>query len=434
MTTLSFVDRLRTHLAALCRDRSANAMITFAILLVPIVGAVAAAVDYSRANSARTAMQAALDSTALALGKEYIDLTSSNVTKKAASYFKPMFNRAEAHGVNIGAKIDAVAESLTLTGDGVVDTTFARVLGIKKVKIAVTSTVIWGTNKKIEIALVLDNTGSMASSGKIDALKKATKDFLDAMKKVSKKTGDIKVAVVPFDTHVNIGTAFKTASWIDWSLFDGTVGSGSNWNGANNYGDADDDTRDDPDRVDKDSWTGCVVDRQQPYDVDDTPPSGNPATWYPAENCNLATVLPLTTDWNAAKSMLDKMKADGKTNLTIGLVWGWHALTPVQPLPQGSVPSKEIVKYMVFLTDGLNTQNRWTTKAVDIDARTKIVCDKIKKAGIQIYTIRVMEGNQSLLQSCASAPSMYYNVTQASQLQPVFAEIAKSLYQLRITK
>jgi hypothetical protein len=87
-----------------------------------------------------------------------------------------------------------------------------------------------------------------------------------------------------------------------------------------------------------------------------------------------------------------------------------------------------------FLTDGLNTQNRWTTKAVDIDARTKVVCDNIKKARIQIYTIRVMEGNQSLLQGCASAPSMYYNVTQASQLQPVFADIAKSLYQLRITK
>jgi len=88
----------------------------------------------------------------------------------------------------------------------------------------------------------------------------------------------------------------------------------------------------------------------------------------------------------------------------------------------------------VFLTDGLNTQNRWTTKASDIDARTKLVCDNIKKAGIKIYTIRVMEGNQALLQSCASNPGMYYNVTQASQINPVFEEIARSLQQLRISR
>jgi von Willebrand factor type A domain len=104
------------------------------------------------------------------------------------------------------------------------------------------------------------------------------------------------------------------------------------------------------------------------------------------------------------------------------------------PLTEGSMPSKTIDKYIIFLTDGLNTQNRWTTKPADIDARTKLVCDNIKKAGIKIYTIRVMEGNQTLLQNCASNAAMYYNVTQASQLQPVFTQIAQSLYQLRISK
>jgi Flp pilus assembly protein TadG len=438
MTQPTTMERLRAQFAALCRDRAANVMITFAVILVPIVGAVGVAVDYSRANSARAAMQAALDSTALAMGKQYQDLNPGNIDKKAASLFKALFNRTEAHGIKIGAKLDPVAESLTLTGDGVVDTAFARVLGIKKVKIDVTSTVLWGTNKKIEIVLVLDNTGSMNSSGKIDALKKASKDFIDAMKKASKKSGDVKVAIVPFDTHVNIGPAYKSAAWIDWSLMTsasgGGWGGGSSWNGSNNYGDADDDTRFDDDRTDKLNWSGCVIDRQQPYDIEDTPPSSNTATWYPAENCDLIPILPLTSDFNSAKSMIEKMKADGKTNLTIGLVWGWHALSPAVPLTEASAPSKEIIKYMVFLTDGLNTQNRWSTKAADIDARTKLVCDKIRKAGIQVFTIRVMEGNQSLLQSCATTPGMYYNVTQASQLQPVFADIARNLSQLRITK
>src|SRR5258707_5355266 len=43
---------------------------SLALGLVPLVGAVGAAVDYSRANSVRTAMQAALDSTALMLSKD----------------------------------------------------------------------------------------------------------------------------------------------------------------------------------------------------------------------------------------------------------------------------------------------------------------------------------------------------------------------------
>jgi hypothetical protein len=37
----------------------------------------------------------------------------------------------------------------------------------------------------------------MASSGKIDALTKASLEFIDAMKKTSKKLGDVKVAIVP---------------------------------------------------------------------------------------------------------------------------------------------------------------------------------------------------------------------------------------------
>jgi hypothetical protein len=341
------------------------------------------------------------------------------------------FTRPEAGSISISSEY-VPDVSLTLYGTGNVGTSFLRVLGFNQIKITANSTVIWGTLKKLEIALVLDNTGSMASSGKIDALTKASKEFIDAMKKASKKTGDVKVAIVPFDTHVNIGTAYKDSAWLDWSLMDGTAG-GAGGSSVNNYNDADDDTRSDGDR-NKDAWTGCLVDRAQPYDVDDTAPTGDSSTWFPAENCDLATILPLTTDWTAAKSTLGKMKASGKTDLTIGLVWGWHALTPNVPLTEGSAPAKNIDKYILFLTDGLNTQNRFTTKASDIDARTKLVCDKIKAAGIRIYTIRVMEGNQSLLTNCATSPSMYYNVTAANQISPVFTEIAQSLVQLRLSK
>jgi hypothetical protein len=128
------------------------------------------------------------------------------------------------------------------------------------------------------------------------------------------------------------------------------------------------------------------------------------------------------------------MKASGKTNLTIGLAWGHHAVTNKEPLRGATKASKDVEKYIIFLTDGMNTQNRWTTKPGDIDARTKLACDNIKAADISLYTVRLMEGNEALLRGCATSPAMYYNVTAANQLATVFETIAKKLTQLRIAR
>jgi len=409
-------------------DERGNVAIIFGLALLPVAGMVGAALDYSRANSVKAAMQASLDATALLLTRDAETLTPSQLNKKARDYFKAEFHRPEAVNINIKPHYasNGVLLDLTLNGSSQVKTAMMQLFGYKHMDVAVTSEVVWGAAKKIEIALVLDNTGSMSHSGKIDALISASHQFLDLMKKTSRSPGDVKVAIVPFDTHVNIGTAYKDMPWIDWSNM--VTGGAS---GVDN--DDDDDTRFDQ-RDAKDTWNGCVIDRTQPNDVLDTPPSGSPATWYPAENCTLSTITPLTYDWTALSSAVDKMKASGKTDLTIGLVWGWHALTPNLPLPEGTAPSNDTLKYILFMTDGLNTQNRFTTKPADIDKRTKAVCDNIKAAKIRVYTVRVMEGNEALLKDCATAPSMYYNVTAASQLAPVFQTIAKTLSQLRISK
>ena len=55
-------------------------------------------------------------------------------------------------------------------------------------------------------------------------------------------------------------------------------------------------------------------------------------------------------------------------------------------------------------------------------------------ANIKIYTVRVIAGNATLLKTCATKPEMYYQVTQASQLNSVFASIAQNLANLRIAK
>jgi hypothetical protein len=148
-----------------------------------------------------------------------------------------------------------------------------------------------------------------------------------------------------------------------------------------------------------------------------------------------AKLLPLTYDWTALNDKVDELSPTGNTNVTIGLSWAFHALTAADPLANAlpaSTPNMD--KVIILLTDGDNTQNRWTTNQTDIDARTQATCNAVKAANIKIYTIRVIDGNASLLQSCATKPSMYYNVQTASQLTAVFTDIANNLATLRIAK
>jgi len=217
--------------------------------------------------------------------------------------------------------------------------------------------------------------------------------------------GDTKIAVIPFSTVVNVGTEFVDASWMS---FDATVT--------------------------KANWTGCVADRDQPNDVKDTAPNGA-ASLFPAAQCgSLAKTLPLTDNWDALNAMVDGMTPSGMTNVTIGMAWGWHALTQKEPFTQGQAVKPDVDKVMILLTDGLNTANRFTNNPSQIDNRTAAVCDNIKKAKIKLYTVRVIEGNFDLLQGCASASTMFYDVQVASQLKDVFTSIAASLSGARLSK
>ena len=399
---------LRQLTGAFSAARAGNTTIMFALAAVPIFGSVGAAVDYSRANNVRTAMQAALDATALMISKNALDLKSAQVQTKALSYFKAMFNHPEAKNVVVTFALQTNAPgdfTVIANGSASIDTSFVRLLGVQQMALKTASQVRWGY-RTLEVALALDNTGSMAQKNKLVELKAAVKLLLSTLKANSKTPEDTKVAIIPFNTVVNIGTSYASMPWLS---FDSTVTS-SNWN-------------------------GCIADRDQPYDVKDTTPTGAAPTQYPAALCGtLAQAIPLTNDWTALTNMVDTMTPVGTTNVTIGAMWAWSALTPNEPLTQGKAPAPDVEKVVILLTDGLNTQNRFTTVPSQIDARTQQVCANIKAASIKMYVVRVIEGNATLLQGCASAPNMYYDVQVASQLTDVFASIAASLSGSRLSK
>jgi Flp pilus assembly protein TadG len=429
MATAALFNRLRNALQLFGKAERGNVVITFALATIPMVGFVGTAIDYSRANSVKAAMQAAVDSTALMLSKDAQSLTSAQLNQKAASYFSALFNRTDVTNIVITPTFTSPQQAnfkLDVAATGKVPTTFTKVFGQQNLNINVNSEVLWGM-KKLELALALDNTGSMSSSGKMTALKQASHSLLDTLKKAAKNPGDIKIAIIPFDTTVNLGTSYKNNNWFDIDSIDCNgwkSGSGCNSGNWKSY------------------WEGCVRDRTYPYDAQDTPPSTSvTGTLFPVYDCgDLAKLMPLTSDWTALNNKIDEMNPNGTTNVTIGLVWAWHALTKQAPLSEAADPAPDLDKVIILLTDGENTEswknsnNTKVTSSSAIDVRTKLACDNIKAANIKLYTVRVIEGNASLLQSCATNPTMYFDVSAASQLNGVFGAIAQNLANLRIAK
>ena len=215
--TASLSGKLRQTLRALRAAREGNVAITFGLVMVPVIGLVGAAVDYSRANSARTQMQAALDSTALMLSREAPTLSAAQITQKANDYFNAMFTRPDALNKQLSVVYNAAGSSLTLTGSANVNTTLARVIGKTQMSIGTSAMVKWG-NDRLRVALVLDNTGSMASAGKITALKTATTSLLAQLRSAALSNGDVYVSIIPFVNVVNVGAGNYNASWIDWKI------------------------------------------------------------------------------------------------------------------------------------------------------------------------------------------------------------------------
>jgi hypothetical protein len=89
------------------------------------------------------------------------------------------------------------------------------VLGYDTFHVGASSTAKWGLTR-LRVALVLDNTGSMDSAGKMDALKTATKSLIDQLHGAVATSGDIYVSIIPFAKDVNLGKSNFAADWIYW--------------------------------------------------------------------------------------------------------------------------------------------------------------------------------------------------------------------------
>lgn len=191
-------------------DRGGNIGIIFALLATAVGGLMGGALDYGRAVDARGAMQAALDAVALAAAKKP-EATTADVQRMADDFMALNADAATAMVQNLAVSVTPNDTGFTARATAELPTTLLSILGINTLDIAVTANVELAGGPT-EIALVLDNTGSM--SQEMAQLRDAAQEFVDIVTKNGTNT-EAKVAIVPFVTSVNIGNEPAKLAWMD---------------------------------------------------------------------------------------------------------------------------------------------------------------------------------------------------------------------------
>jgi Flp pilus assembly protein TadG len=415
-----------------CRGGVAPMM---AIAALPLMAAVGGAIDYTRASAAHTAFQIALDSTALMLSRSAATQSAADLQTTATNTFNALFTQADASNVAVTATYSSNGGStVLLTGTATIKTDFLSILGINQININASATSTWG-NTRLRVALVLDNTGSMSSDGKMTALKTAAKGLLTQLSAAATTPDDVYVSIIPFSKDVNLDPANVSQTWLRWDLWEAANGKcsstrytsqssctqqGKTWTPANHS-----------------TWNGCVTDRDQNFDTtNDAPLAGS--TLYPAEQYSSCPVpvIGLSNDWTDLSSKVDAMQPNGNTNQAIGLQLGWQSLTASPFSIPAEDPNYQYNNVIILLTDGLNTEDRWYTNVSSINTRQQITCNNIKAANITLYTVQVNTGGDptsTLLQNCASDPGKFFLLTSASQIVTTFSQIGTALSNLRLS-
>jgi len=423
-------------------DRSGSVLPLLGLAAIPVFGLIGASVDYSRAAAVQTSMQAAVDSTSLAMAKAAASQSAAQLQTAAQTYFNALFTRTDAAPPTVTVNYATDGGShVVVTATSSVQTMFMGIMGFNQLPVAARSISTWG-NKRLRVALVLDNTGSMSSgspTSKIAALKTATHNLLTQLQNASTVNGDIYVSIVPFVKDVNVGASNYNQDWVDWSDWDQQNGS-CNLN-YSHYSSCIS-NRGTWTPAAHSTWNGCVEDRDQNYDTLNTAPAVGAK--FPAEQYSScpASLMAQSYDWTALNNKVDAMVANGNTNQAIGLAWGWQSLTPGAPL---NAPAKDssyqYQDIIIVLSDGMNTQDRWYTSSSSIDNRQRILCDNIKNAGVTIYSIQVNTSNDptsSVLQYCAGTRAgvadagKFYLLTSPDQMITTFNQIGVGLSKLRI--
>lgn len=215
---------------SLLSHQDGNVAIIFALCSLPLLAFTGAAIDYGAATRLQTKLQAADDATALALCQTPNATSPATLQVQAQTTMGGYMQNATLQVDTLGIipASPGVARQITLTSHIKSKAFFPSFTKVVSPLVTATSQCATPIPKTFEIALVLDNTGSMneASNGqtKIAALRTAATNFIEYVNNNSAFSNQTKIAIVPFagavtvkDPRVTGDYTASNATWIDWS-------------------------------------------------------------------------------------------------------------------------------------------------------------------------------------------------------------------------
>jgi uncharacterized protein YegL len=396
----------------------------FGFSALVLFGAAGIGLDSLRAHRIATRASSALDSAALAAARamsENESLSDSEIIAIAQGIFAANTQGFSTQGVIAGppsVALNRVTSTVVINSSLSVATTLGHVVGVNALNFQKSATVSF-VMRKVELAMVLDVTGSMNTGGKLDAMKDAATDIIDTIIDPNNPSL-VRIALVPYSATVNV------------------TGHQNQISGG-------------------DSLDGCVMERLfNPARDSDAPPGGGNNFAVKGQLnepsngryvCPAATLVPLTNDKTLLTNTVNGYAADGATAGHIGLAFGWNAISPNWSSvfdgtsAPGAYGNPNITKVVLLMTDGdfntaytagISTAEQTAESAV----RTMAHCNAMKDPArnIQIYTVafQAPPAAETLLRNCASSTSHYFDANDNAQLKAAFKEIAKRMQQIRI--
>ncbi|MGT2487080.1 hypothetical protein ACU4GA_16225 [Methylobacterium oryzae CBMB20] len=177
-----------------------------------------AAIDYGFATRLETKLQAATDATALLLCQTPLTTSEADLNAMAQTTLAGAMGAANLAVDRLA--ITSNPRKITLTAHKQSTTFFGGLTGTQRINPGAVSQCATPLPKTFEIALVLDNTGSMAASSggqsKLQAVQTAATDFVNYVYTSPAFSSATKVAIVPFAAAVAVDPiAYRYAPWID---------------------------------------------------------------------------------------------------------------------------------------------------------------------------------------------------------------------------
>ncbi len=176
-------------------------MVAFALMGPFVVGAAGMALDFSHAYLVQQRLAHAIDAAALAAAASSTD--PDVIEAKIREFFETNYP-PEKLGATFDPEVTVTDSEIQVAGHAQYFTFFLTLIGIDDINVDADTTVHRDV-RGLEVALVLDNTGSMSDGNKITALRTAATNFVDILFSHTNDPEAVKIGLVPYASGVRVG-------------------------------------------------------------------------------------------------------------------------------------------------------------------------------------------------------------------------------------